>query len=111
VKRSGELRDALAPWLGLVVGLAAWAITHQFGADGTFDDCVTFSPGPIVIVALLGIAASIVAGWLSSRILSDGRQGQARRVIATISVGMAALFSLAMLYPIAAALIIPPCFQ
>jgi hypothetical protein len=43
--------------------------------------------------------------------LSDGRQGQARRVIATISVGMAALFSLAMLYPIAAALIIPPCFQ
>jgi hypothetical protein len=111
VKRSGELRDALAPWWGLVVGLAAWAITHQLGADGTFDDCVTFSPGPVVFIALVAIAASAVAGWLSWRVVSDGRQGPARRVIATVSVGMAALFSLAMLYPVAAALIIPPCFQ
>lgn len=109
--KSREIRDALTPWLGLIVGLSAWAFTHQFGADGMFDDCTTFAPIPIVIVALIGIAAATVAGWASWRIVSDGKQGQARRVIATVSVGMAALFALAMLYPVLAALIIPACFQ
>ena len=106
-----EFRDALAPWLGLVVGLIAWAITHQIGSDGMFDDCTTFSPGPLILVALLGIVASLIAGIISWGVVRDGKQGQARRVIATVSVGMAALFALAMLYPILAALIIPPCFQ
>lgn len=109
--RSREIRDALTPWLGLVVGLTAWGFTHQFGSDGTFDDCKSFAPGPIVVVALVAIAAAALAGLASWRIVSDGKQGQARRVIASISVGTAALFVLAMIYPILAALIIPPCFQ
>lgn len=111
MKSRSELRDAMTPWLGLVVGLTGWAFTHQFGADGMFDDCKSFSPVPIVAVALVCIAASVVAGLTSWRIVNDGRQGQARRVIAAISVGTAALFVLAMTYPILAALIIPPCFQ
>jgi hypothetical protein len=82
--KSREVRDALTPWLGLIVGLTAWALTHQLGADGTFDDCTTFAPTPIVIVALLGVLASAYAGRLSWLIVSDGRQGQARKVIATI---------------------------
>ena len=106
-----EVREAMTPWLGLVVGLTAWAFTHQFGSDGMFDDCTTFAPGPIIIVAVVAIVVSLVAGWQSWGIVRDGKQGPARRVIATISVGMAALFSLAMFYPILAALIIPPCFQ
>lgn len=105
------MRDALLPWLGLIVGVTAWGFTHQFGADGTFDDCVHFSPWAILIEAIIAIVATIVAGWVSWGVIRDEKQGQARRVVATISVGTAALFCLAMIYPILAALIIPPCFQ
>jgi hypothetical protein len=106
-----EIRDQFLPWTGLLTGFAGWAITHQFGADSTFDNCAVAVPGPVLIVALLGIAAAVWGGLMSWGVLRDDKEAPARQVVASISVGAAALFVLAMLLPMIAALVIPPCFQ
>ncbi|MES2119203.1 MAG: hypothetical protein V4513_01330 [Pseudomonadota bacterium] len=105
------IRDALHPWAGLLVGLTAYSIAQQVGSSGSFDDCQRFAPLPLIIVALLAIVATAAGAWASWRVVGDKRQGQARHMIAIISTGMAALFVVAMVYPVIAALIIPPCFQ
>jgi tellurite resistance protein TehA-like permease len=109
MKRTRQLLDALAPWAGLVVGLVAFSVVHQYGSDGTFDDCQAVSPGPLLIVALLGLlacAASALASWRTMR----GSANEPRRVIAVISIGLGALFVFAIVLAIVAALVLPPCF-
>ena len=103
--------EGFAPWAGLVVGVTAWAVAHQFGADGMFDDCGAFAPGPLLLVAAIAIVVTAFAGFLSWGAFRRKGTGDARRVIAVVSVGLAALFCLAIIYPILAALIIPPCFM
>jgi hypothetical protein len=97
------------PWAGLVIGLIAAGFVHQFGSEGTFDHCETLAPAPAVIVAILGLVVTLAAGvlsWRSGR-TSDG----ARRVISTVSAGMALLFAFSIILPLIAASLIPSCFQ
>ena len=103
--------EAFAPWAGLVVGIIAWATAHQFGADGMFDDCAAFAPGPLLAVAVVAIIATAISGFLSWGAFKRQGPRQALRVVAVVSVGLAALFCLAIIYPILATLIIPPCFM
>jgi uncharacterized membrane protein len=108
--RLRQLLDPFTPWAGLVVGLLALAVVHQFGSDSTFNDCRAASPGPLLIVAVLGlilVAVSGLASWRSMR----GSDSESRRVVAVISTGSAALFSFAILLAMIAALVLPPCFQ
>lgn len=109
MKRSGSLSEAFMPWAGLAVGVIAVAFVHQFGSDGTFDKCATIAPGPLLIVAAIGLIACLVSGAISWRSM-HGSRDLARRVVAIISVGCAALFSLAIVFPMIAALVLPPCF-
>ena len=107
--RARVFAEGFMPWAGLVIGLVAAAFVHQFGSEGTFDHCETLAPGPAVVVAIVGLLVTLVAGLLSwrSRRSTDG----ARRVIATISTGMALLFAFAIILPVIAAALIPACFQ
>jgi hypothetical protein len=98
----------LLPWAGLVVGLVAAGFVHQFGAEGVFNDCRSISPVPLLIVSFVGLLASMGAGAASLR--SARTEAGAARVVAVISVGMAALFGFAILLPMIAALVLPPCF-
>lgn len=110
MKRVRELAGGFMPWAGLVVGIAAIAFVHQFGSDGVFNDCRTVSPGPLLVVAILGLlacAGSGLASWRSVR----GSADEARRVVATISAGSAVLFVFAILLAMIASLVLPPCFQ
>jgi len=109
VKRAGQ-SVALAPWAGLLVGLTAFAVVHQYGSDATFDDCGTVSPGPLLIVAFIGLVACAASGFASWRALRSSGS-EVRRVVAVTSVGMAALFVFAILLAMIAALVLPPCFQ
>ena len=52
---------AFAPWAGLVIGVLALAVVHQFGSDSTFNDCRGTSPGPLLIVAVLGLTCVLTA--------------------------------------------------
>lgn len=111
MKDSRAIYDLLAPWAGLAVGVAAAGITHQFGAAGTFDHCRAISPVPLIAVALVGIIVTAAAALASWGVLRAESEPQGRKVVAAVSVGSAALFILAMVLPIVAALVIPPCFQ
>lgn len=110
MKRSHAV-DLFMPWAGLVVGIIAAGVTHQFGSEGVFDHCSVVSPVPLIVAALVGIAATSVAAVASWQIISDRDEGPARRVIAIVSVGIAGLFVLSMVLPIIASLLLPPCFQ
>jgi hypothetical protein len=110
MKRAGKLADAFKPWAGLVVGLLAVSIVHQYGSEGVFNDCQTVSPGPLLLVAFLGLLACAGSGLVSWRTMR-GSAEEARRVVAVISVGCAALFMFAILLAMIAALVLPPCFQ
>ncbi len=110
MKRS-EARDLLMPWAGLIGGLVALAIVHQFGSEGMFDACATVSPIPLLIVAILGIALTVAGGLASLTVIRGESETPVRKLVATISLGLAGLFSFAMLLPMIASLVIPPCFQ
>ncbi len=111
MKRSSEIADLAMPWAGLVIGLAALIIAHQFGSDGMFDHCLSVSPGPLLVISALAILATIGGAFLSWRVFNKDAEGQARKVIAAVSVGASALFLYAMILPMIASLVIPPCFQ
>ena len=109
MKRARQWFDALAPWAGLVIGLAAFAFVHQYGSDGSFNDCDRVSPGPLLIVALLGLLACLGSAYASWRTMR-GSGNEPLRVVAVISIGSAAFFVFAILLAIIAALVLPPCF-
>jgi hypothetical protein len=111
MSRSSEFADLVMPWAGLIVGLVALVIAHQFGSDGMFDDCLAVGSGRLLVVSGLAIAATLGGALVSWRVFNSPAQAPARKVIAVISLGSAALFVFAMILPVIAAVLIPPCFQ
>ena len=108
MSRARPLLDAMMPWAGLVVGIVGAGFVHQFGSEGVFNDCRAVSPAPLLIVALIGLLLCLAAGLASWR--SVRSDSGARRVIGVISAGSAALFAFAIILPMIAALLLPPCF-
>jgi flagellar biosynthesis component FlhA len=109
MSRARAFVEASMPWAGLAVGLVAASFVHQFGSEGTFDHCETLAPGPAIVVAVIGLVVTLAAGLMSwrSRQSSEG----SRRLISTVSAGMALLFAFAIILPVIAASLIPSCFQ
>jgi hypothetical protein len=101
----------LQPWAGLGVGILAAGLVHQIGSEGVFNSCKPVSPVPLIIVAILGMVVTIAAAIASSQVLRGKEETAARKVVATISVGSAALFVYSMILPVIASLILPACFQ
>ncbi len=99
------------PWAGLVGGLLAAGIVHQIGSEGTFNDCASVSPVPIVVVGLLGLAVVGAAAWASWGVFRAKCEGSSRRLVSIVSLGMAALLAMAIVLPMIAALLIPRCYQ
>lgn len=111
MKERSAFLDLLLPWAGLISGAIGAALAHQFGAEGMFDDCEAIAPVPLILAALLGlaiVAAGAVASW---RVWRDQAEVESRRLVAVISLGACALFVLAILLPMIATLVLPPCFQ
>ena len=111
MKRAKEFADLMMPWTGLVVGVLALGVAHQFGSDGTFDHCESVSPGPLLLVSVFAIAATLWGAFGSWTVFRKDAETEARKVIAVISMGSSAFFLLAIIFPIVAALVIPPCFE
>ena len=108
---SDRLRQLFRPWAGLIIGVLGVAIAHQFGADGEFDDCQRFAPAPLLIVAAVCMLSVLAGAWISVAVVRDGSASSTGKVVATISTGFALLASFAILLPMAASAILPPCFQ
>lgn len=111
MKRSSEVADLLMPWAGLVIGVVALSIAHQFGSDGTFDNCLAISPVPLMFVSALMICVTVAGALVSWRVFRNDGEAPTRKVVAFVSLGASALFVLAMILPMIAALMLPPCFQ
>jgi len=111
VKATSAIADLFMPWAGLVLGVLALSVAHQFGSDGMFDSCVTFAPGPLLLVSALMIVVALAGCFASWTVFRKEAEPPARKVIAFISIGSSAFFTVAMLLPMVAALVIPPCFQ
>ena len=107
---SGEMRDLFMPWAGLVAAVIGAGVAHQFGSEGTFDSCTAISPVPLLIVSLLCLLLTGAGALASWRVLREDLEAPARKLVATISVACSALFALAILLPMIASLVIPPCF-
>lgn len=111
MSKSGELWRLFKPWAGLTVAVLAGAFAHQFGSEGTFDNCLAVSPVPLLIVGALCGAAAILGGWSSSQVAREHGETRPRKLIAVVSVGMAVLVLFAILLPMIASLTLPPCFE
>jgi hypothetical protein len=111
MRRSQERRELFMPWAGLVAGTIGAGVAHQFGAEGTFDGCDAVSPLPLLIVSALCLLLVAIGGFESWRVVRADAETPARKVVAIISVGSVALFLMAILLPMVASLVLPPCFQ
>ena len=101
----------LQPWAGLIAAVFAGAVSHQFGADGMFNDCQRYAPLPILAVAAVCVVACLAGAYASLLVVRRSGQDTTPRVLAAISVGFALLVTLAILLPMLGAIILPPCFE
>ena len=108
---TGRAVSLFQPWAGLVAGLLGAAFAHQFGADGTFDDCQRFAPLPLLLVSAFCIVACLGGAYASLQVLRRYEEETSPRVISVVSVGFALLAVLAILLPMLATMILPPCFE
>lgn len=110
MSRSSEMWDLTRPWMGLAGGGLAYALFHQIGSDGTFQDCGHFSPWLVILVGLLTLLAIGASGLVSMGVVRAEEEAPARRVIATVSSLLALLLAFATVLPMMASLMLPDCF-
>ena len=103
--------ELLQPWAGLVAGVLAGAFSHQFGADGTFNNCERFAPVPLLLVAALCVIICVAGGLASLQLVRRAGEETTPRVVGAISVGFALLAMLAIVLPMLGAIILPACFE
>ena len=107
---SERIRDGFMPWAGLALGTAGFFLAHQVGSDATFQDCRVGSPwivvlGTIAALAILGVGA--LGSW---RVYAARSESPARRLVAVVGLLASALYAIAVLLPLIAALVIPRCW-
>jgi hypothetical protein len=109
--KTEEIRDGFMPWAGLALGTVGYFLAHQLGSDSTFQDCRVGSPLIVTIgtiAALVIISIGAVGSW---RIYAAPAEGQARKLVAIVSLLACALYTIGVILPFIAALVIPRCWQ
>lgn len=109
--KAERFRDRFMPWSGLALSTLGVGIAHQLGADSTFQDCRASSPTVIIIGTLVGLTLIALGALGSWRIYGREEEGPARHLVATVSLMACLLFSLAVILPFIASMLIPRCWQ
>lgn len=109
MSRARSILHKLLPWGGIVGGILGAALAHQIGSDSVFNDCATASPTVVLLAGLLGLALIGLGAFGSWTVYSRKDGGESRSLVATVSLMTAALLAFAILMPMIAALMIPPC--
>jgi hypothetical protein len=106
-----RIRNRFMPWAGLALGTLGAALAHQVGADATFQDCRAGSP-LIVILAAIGGLVLVALGALGSwRAYQEAEAAPARRIVSLVSMMTCGLYTIAIILPCIAAIVIPRCWQ
>jgi hypothetical protein len=108
--KTERIRDGFMPWGGLALGTLGFFVAHQLGSDATFQDCTAGSPWIVLLGTIAGLALIGLGALASWRVFDAKGEGPARRLIATVSLMAAALFAMAVVLPLIAALVIPRCW-
>lgn len=104
-------RDRFMPWGGIALGTVGFFVAHQLGSDATFQDCRVGSPLVVVVGTLVGLAI-ISAGALSSwAVYRNKAEPAARQLVASVSLLACIIFSIGVLLPFVAAMVIPRCWE
>jgi hypothetical protein len=109
--KTERIRDRFMPWGGLALGTLGAGFAHQLGADSTFQDCTAGSPWIVIVGTIAGLALIAAGAFASWRVFDAGGEAPARRMIAAVSLMAAVLFAIAVILPLIAALLIPPCWE
>ena len=109
MSRTEMVRYKLSPWAGLIGAALGGGIAHQVGSDSNFFDCSSTTPGVMLLGGLIGLLLVAGGAFLSWQLWSHRTEGRVRRFIASISLMVAALMVFAILLPMIATLVIPPC--
>jgi hypothetical protein len=109
--KTERIRDRFMPWGGLALGTLGAGLAHQLGSDSTFQNCTVGSPAIVIVGTIVGLALIAGGAFASWRVFSADAETPARKLIAAVSLMATALFTLAVLLPFIASLIIPRCWQ
>jgi hypothetical protein len=108
-------RKTLAPWAGGVAGPLVWWVHQRSLADPQVVDCHVGGVAGRLIWSLVLIAALAVAAWLSLSVWRRWPPHESepdnRRFIALVSVGVAGLLGLAVIFGTMASIIVPDCYR
>ena len=105
-----RIRDGFMPWAGLALGTTGYFVAHQLGSDSTFQDCRVGSPWIVLIGTLLGLVIIGLGALGSWRVYAATSEPPARRLVAVVGMLACALYTIGVLLPLIAALIIPRCW-
>ena len=110
-----RLRESLAPWAGIITGPLVWWIHQRSVADAQFFECHAHGLVGRIVWSLVLIAALAGATWLSLQVWRRWPPHEAepdnRRFIALVSVGVAGMLGLAVIFGTLAAVIVPDCYR
>lgn len=108
--KSERIRDTFMPWAGLALGTVGYFLTHQIGSDSTFQDCRFSSPWIVILATLLGLTVIALGALGSWRVYASESETPARRLVATVGLLACALYTMGVVLPSIAALVIPRCW-
>jgi hypothetical protein len=108
--KTERIRDGFMPWAGLALGTTGYFLAHQLGSDSTFQDCRVGSPWIIILAVGLGLAVIALGALGSWRVYAAESEGPARRLVAVVGLLACALFTIGIILPFIAALVIPRCW-
>ena len=110
MKTSERIRDGFMPWAGLALGTFGYFLAHQLGSDSTFQNCAVGSPWVVILGTLLGLAVIASGAFGSWRVHAGEAETPARRLVATVGLCACALYTIGILLPFIAAMLIPRCW-
>jgi len=105
-----SIRDGFMPWAGLALGTTGFFLAHQIGSDSTFQDCRIGSPLIVILGTLVGLAVIGLGAIGSWSVYAAESESPARRLIATGGLLACALFTIGVILPLIAALVMPGCW-
>jgi hypothetical protein len=109
--KTERIRDRFMPWAGLALGTLGAGLAHQVGADSTFQDCRVGSPLIVIIAAIAGLVLIAAGAWASWLVYGAEGEAPSRRMVAAVSLMASAIYAIAVVLPIVAALVIPRCWE
>jgi hypothetical protein len=109
--KAERARDRFLPWGGLALGTLGAGLAHQIGAESTFQDCHFSSPGIVIVGTLIGLSLIALGAFASWRVWSGDSETPSRKMVATVSLMASAIFTMAVVLPLIASLVIPRCWE